>query len=94
MLLNMHTYQLEHFDLDDRWDNLYSIDSILYPNGFIYDMSPYFLDAHKVRSEQNVPFATMQESSLGMFEIIENNREEGKIRIQISLMSSFSMKNS
>ena len=82
MLLNMHTYQLEHFDLDDRWDNLYSIDSILYPNGFIYDMSSCFLDAHKVRSEQNIAFAkAMQESYLGMFEIIENNREEGKIRI-------------
>ena len=46
-------------------------------------MSSYFLDAHKVRSEQNIAFAkAMQESYLGMFEIIENNREEGRINIR------------
>ena len=76
-------YHLERFDLDDRLDSLYYFDSILYPNGFIYDMSSYFLDAHKVRSEQNIAFAkAMQESYLGMFEIIENNREEGRIKIR------------
>ena len=75
--------KLERLNLYDDLDNRYFIDMILYPNELVYDMSTYYLDHHKVRSERNKAFVkAMQESYISIFKILDKDCKEGKVRVK------------
>ena len=76
-------YKLGRLNLYDDLDNHYFIDMILYPNELVYDMSTYYLDHHKVRSERNKAFVkAMQESYISIFKILDKDCKEGKVRVK------------